>query len=711
MITPQPLHYLEFFSTKNFPWDRLQWAPILIVLYFLIFWGLTLGFRWARRKSATIGRPSDPQNKSGFDFFFILIVAAALASRLVGIVAEPLGVLESTYLMESGAGHSLLSTIFDQIGIVNSHNPLLRVLFHLITIFTGRLEAFRLLVAVISAFAAGFAYLLGRDLISRQSGLLLGALFAFSPYQTFYGRSALPYGVLVFFALAAVWVYITNRSMILLAILTALGTYTHLGFFAVAITIIFHAIIYRDANANDEPAKRHARLYKTLQSMFLAGLFYYPWVSVNIFYKIFLHDQFLAMHRYGDFVPGPDRFFEALPQFLSLLGRLFIGVKISGMFLGILLLFFLLAINFILAITKRFDLFALCAGSFIFALFGLGWTMAFQFDGRLLLIDRYFVVAHPFLLLGAIAVLIQFFNRFSRSGKTIVFSFWIAVSIWSCFQHVIHKNNADIPKVVSEIVSHAYTGDAIAVLPAAFYGDVVDYYFPENKTVSATWWNNCRAASWRKLPNGSEIFAVIRNFHLPFSEAISKRRVKRLWIVWDRELSFGHDEANSSPALQLIQKLEKKYRCIINPISSVRDVESYLFEIDTKPDLVKGETFRLDFGTDDYPFVYGFAPNEEIRAAFRIPSTSNARVNLIIGQGCRALRFKLIASADNDAVLPVNIRWAGDESESKFIFKKGFSIIKFNVNANQEQPQLPFTMKIDKPNLYIRLISLEAKAE
>lgn len=127
--------------------------------------------------------------------------------------------------------------IFYSVMINDVHPPLYHILLHFwIVLFGDGLLTIRLFSVLVSTVCVPLTYLLGRELVNRQVGLVAAALMAIAPFQIYHGQQARMYPLLTLVVLLATLLFVRAwraggwLRWLCFGLCVAAGFYTHVYF-------------------------------------------------------------------------------------------------------------------------------------------------------------------------------------------------------------------------------------------------------------------------------------------------------------------------------------------------------------------------------------------------------------------------------------------------------------------------------------------------
>ncbi|MBI4509681.1 MAG: glycosyltransferase family 39 protein [Deltaproteobacteria bacterium] len=144
----------------------------------------------------------------------------------------------------------------------------------------------RLLSVIAGTCAPLFAFLLGRKLWNRRSGLIAASLVAVSPFCVYYAREARGYSLLLCLSLAATWLFFRAAPLFRLRPLAAYTAVAALlplvhvfGFFTLAAHGLGAALLVLERRAHDHGDRATAR--RLIVAAVFVALAYLPWLPAT----------------------------------------------------------------------------------------------------------------------------------------------------------------------------------------------------------------------------------------------------------------------------------------------------------------------------------------------------------------------------------------------------------------------------------------------
>jgi uncharacterized membrane protein len=129
------------------------------------------------------------------------------------------------------------------------HPPLFYWMEHFMLFFGDSEVILRLLPAIFGALTILLFYLVGSELLDRQTGLIAAVLLLISPFHIYYSQEARSYTMMLFFFTLSVWLYLLARKhnqinyWMLFAFASGVALYTHFySFIPLVILILFEVV-------------------------------------------------------------------------------------------------------------------------------------------------------------------------------------------------------------------------------------------------------------------------------------------------------------------------------------------------------------------------------------------------------------------------------------------------------------------------------------
>jgi 4-amino-4-deoxy-L-arabinose transferase-like glycosyltransferase len=153
----------------------------------------------------------------------------------------------STYTLSIGS----IPQIWQETMAGEFNPPLFYWLEHLMLTIGNNEFILRFIPALLGVLTIPLAYLVGREFIDRNVGIIAAAAFAFSPFLIYYSQEARAYSMMLFFVAFAMVFYLralkTNdtRNWALFGVLSALAFWSHFYAFVIIASLVLYALALR----------------------------------------------------------------------------------------------------------------------------------------------------------------------------------------------------------------------------------------------------------------------------------------------------------------------------------------------------------------------------------------------------------------------------------------------------------------------------------
>lgn len=261
--------------------------------------------------------------------------------------------------------------------------PLFHWVEHFMLFFGNNEVILRFIPAMLGILTIPLFYLIGKEFLDRNTGILAAALLTFSPFHLFYSQDARAYSMVLFFISLSLYCYLLafrsndKKFWALFGLFSALAFWTHFYSMIITGTLILFAIII-----NAEKIRRDAKeLIPLLISLVVFVSLGLPLIIVTV--RLFLI-RTSAPPTYG--IQGFGIITESIQQFFGY--NLF-----SALFLSILLIMGFIQIFKIDKI--KFFLFV----SIIIVTFLASWGLSYKMP----MIPRYLIFMLPIFFIGVAA--------------------------------------------------------------------------------------------------------------------------------------------------------------------------------------------------------------------------------------------------------------------------------------------------------------------
>ena len=310
-----------------------------------------------------------------------------ISLTIVGFILRFYNLGYNSLWLDEAATYSFAKLSFIEIwGITvgGEYNP---PLFHWVEhfmLFFGNTEVIlRFIPAMLGILTIPLFYLIGKEFLDRNTGLLAAALLTFSPFHLFYSQDARAYSMVLFFISLALYCYLLafrsndKKFWALFGLFSALAFWTHFYSLIITGTLILFAIII-----NAEKIRRNVKeLIPILISLATFVIFCLPLLIVTV-QLFFVRTR--APPTYG--IQGFGIIIESIQQFF--------GYNLySALIFSILLIIGLIQIFKIDKI--KFFLFV----SIIIVSFLASWGLSYKMP----MIPRYLIFMLPIFYIGVAA--------------------------------------------------------------------------------------------------------------------------------------------------------------------------------------------------------------------------------------------------------------------------------------------------------------------
>jgi mannosyltransferase len=145
--------------------------------------------------------------------------------------------------------------------------PIFYWIEHVMLIFGNGESVLRLVPAILGVLTIPLFYLIGKELVDENVGLIAAALISFSPFHIYYSQEARAYTAVLFFVSLALICYLRARSSqelkywILFGIFSAFAFWTHFYSFIIIGTLILFELIVQSGKILKKPSESKPILY------------------------------------------------------------------------------------------------------------------------------------------------------------------------------------------------------------------------------------------------------------------------------------------------------------------------------------------------------------------------------------------------------------------------------------------------------------------
>jgi hypothetical protein len=505
--------------------------------------------------------PTAPSSR-GLALWFFLGSCLVLLIRLG---AEPLGLLEYSYFHEGVRPDHMFDILHDSITAELAHGPLTPMLLRLLSSISRDAWWLRFPSVLFGALFVALVVTIVRSELNRKVAVLAGALALTSPLAVYYARDASPYALVGLCAAASVWLLcrapLTRRPWLLwsgFVVLQVVGFFSHFGYGFVALSLFLAVCVvwYR----SERRALSHA--------LFAFAMAAIPVLMLLPHFLDVLQisgTRFALMSPIYSESPGAISY---LSHFLTILSGFPAEWTLGLVFalpLWVLGMHVLWQHSRLLAWIVGLQ----CLMVVVFVLFNHAMYTAHG-GGRIFYAFRY---TRP-LLLG---VLIPIAASLLSPSRWMV---WGLVAVTTCYSTaLIQQPTRSSQRAAATLIQeHAKPGDAYAVLPANFYGDLFQYYLANESPPSLITKGNAQHLSLGE----QSIWGPIMETNLPFETAVDHLDHARLWVVTYHESMFGIPKFESSVSTEALATVSTLCAPVKLPAKTIAGMDVHLYECDSK---------------------------------------------------------------------------------------------------------------------------------
>jgi len=317
----------------------------------------------------------------------------------------------------------------------------------------------RFIPALLGVLTIPLMYLVGKEFVDRNVGIIAAAVCTFSPFLLFYSQEARAYSMGLFFVVAAMVFFLkalkTNEisHWTLFGILSALAFWSHFYTLVIIGALVLYALVVKIADFKKD--------IWSIKPLVLAGAVFailsLPLIIVTI--------QLFAMRTasaptFG--IQGVDIILETFRQ-------------LSGFSAIVMCLFLIL---FVIGIVQAF-LLDKNKGIFLVALTLLPFAISWFLSYRIPMVPRYLIILAPVYFIGIALAYKPVFRLISNRGVVYGFiALLVLLSVTTPFfmTYYIQYTKEDWRGFSGQIHQLAHPGDFIVVVPV-YVRQPFDYYY------------------------------------------------------------------------------------------------------------------------------------------------------------------------------------------------------------------------------------------
>ena len=489
-------------------------APWIALGLALLLYGV--GVVWYRRLPDTPRVEPPPIPPGRWPLW--LIAAATSLPLAVGLGAEPLELLEFTYLHEGLRPASVWTLLTDPISAELSHPPLWPLVLRALASVARAEWWLRLPAALCHLGTVLLVYRLVAPQAGRRAGLLAALVCGLLPVGFYYGRDATPYALLGLLSAAAMHLALRERWRSFAAVLT-LGFFTHYTVAVLGLALGV-ALFWYWRHSGDKGSGRMRRALvgfalvcplPLLWSVHFIATFLASGMSTRLMSVDYLPDPGFGEYvgHFGAVILGlPPELALALPLVLAFLlwaaVRALRTAPLLGRLVLIQLLMVVLYVLFVHLMYMRF------AGGRVF--YAYRWTTVFL----------------PAVAVAFALGLDAWLSAHRRLGQ-LATGLLIAGCVWQAAAVLRTPQRPAQWAAAARIHAERLPGDAFCALPAVYYAQLFHYVLSDRAPADLMAWPTWNDGLYGPLhPRNTSIETLSKN--LAFG---------RVWVVVYDEHMFG----------------------------------------------------------------------------------------------------------------------------------------------------------------------------
>lgn len=231
-------------------------------------------------------RMADAVRASRYLQILVILTLAGAFLRLLQLGAAPLWLDEASTL---SFAREPVARIWNSLSSGEFNPPLFYWIEHAMLAFGESEAVLRIIPAILGILTIPVFYLIGKEILDRNTGILAAALLAFSPFAVFYSQEARAYAPMLFFYALAFWFFLRllrswgRRDALLFGALSALAFWTHFYAFVPVLALFLFAIAVK--------AREMARDIRSAIPLALSALAFtllslpLIWYAVQLFFQ------------------------------------------------------------------------------------------------------------------------------------------------------------------------------------------------------------------------------------------------------------------------------------------------------------------------------------------------------------------------------------------------------------------------------------------
>lgn len=427
-------------------------------------------------RDLNIGNLKNVVLKNRYAQTLVVLFGAGFILRFFNLGFNSLWLDEATTLNYALKGYSeIWSSVQNEF-----HPPLFYWIEHFMLIFGESEFILRFMPALFGALAIPVFYLIGREAINREVGIISALLVTVSPFQIYYSQDARSYTmILLFFSISLLAYIYASKSRdlkwwIIFGVASAVAFWSHYYTIIGTGVIVLHAIAtrYKDIMEN-----------KQFRNGFLISIVAFIIISIPLLVQ--LYERYLALSA-----SPPTYGVLGLPLIFSSI------ISFSGFEQWIAVIFTILFIIGILYLYKK----ALSFMSLILCLFLIPLIFSVIISAKITMNPRYLIYLLPVFYLGIASAYMPIKGLIKNKSFIYVFMvIIILINIPFMMTYYTSYSKNDWRGFSGQLESITGEGDIIVVLPG-YMKQPLEYYY-SNETDSTIEFGAYDGKSLEKIYN------------------------------------------------------------------------------------------------------------------------------------------------------------------------------------------------------------------
>ena len=501
--------------------------------------------------------PEEAQHRGGPELWALTAAIGGLLAYGVFALDEAMDLLEYTYFQEAFAGTNPLAVAFSPVVAERAHAPGYAVLLWALTAASNA-EWWLRLPALLSAVAGVWMLfrLTADGTGSRPAGLLAAALGGLTPLAMRYGRDVTPYSLVGLLAVVSTWLLYRaltgdrRRDWIAWTAVSVLAFFLH---YFTAFLVIGQAacVLWLWLRGGRGPWWTR-RLSRALMWFGALGVLPLLWSAQVVRAFVISAQDNLVTHAVYPIAPD---FVTYTVNHL----RVLVGLPAEVAWL-VWPLLALVVVGYVVLLRERPIFGRLLLVPFLLVIGLLATTYllhSFAYGGRIYYGWRWL---RPYTAAIAVPVAYLLVRPMPRWGRAAAWALGGAMLLSTAYtggRSALRRERPAQRAGAHALLDAARDGDAIAVLPAAFYTVGWAYYLHRGEPRFV----HAGPSSWEYYPRGDDfvrIYGPIRSFGIPLESLAGHVDVRRLWVCVFREVIFDQPEFDEALPEHVLGALDQR---------------------------------------------------------------------------------------------------------------------------------------------------------